>query len=321
MYRTLILGSIIGFLTLTFTLTSCQSGRPKEKETSNTAHTSITKTNHNVSTPYQTKSSIKVGPKVQAITSPDQTIKATDIELLLKNYGSRGSLLQRTVGHAEGTRNVDGKIGWAYWGHQDPMCVYITCRSKITNLGSFSFQQASDKPIVRTPLQADLIQQQVLRLQALELLYQAQSVGLQLNVFQLLAGVDLANQSPTAACVMQPNKSLLNKLAAGISVDSNTKKALAQATTQNRCRWGYIDRLKQSIKQKKLEGFDAVVEARAWSFFDVNPYSRRYNKWNASGLGHSPTIIDRDQRRRTKAVADGLRYQLENPKEFTDIKK
>jgi len=260
-------------------------------------------------------------PAKLSITSLEQKVDERIIPLIVKIHGERGSLLERSVGAAEGTRRPDGsKVLPAYNGHQDPMCHYNfseSCHNGITNLGSFSYQQSEDKPRARTPEQADLIQRQVLRLQALELLYQARRRGVELTVFQLLAGIDLANQSPLSACVQQPDKAIVYKLAAGIDPNgSNTARVRAKFSA-NPCRWGYIDRLAQAVNRKGLSGLEAVVEARKWSFFEVDPASYRFNRWNAAGFGHSPQIIEADQWRRSKEVESALQYQIENAPEFT----
>jgi hypothetical protein len=149
-------------------------------------------------------------------------------------------------------------------------------------------------------------------LQALELFYQARRQHLQLNLFQLLSGIDLANQSPMAACVQQPNKAVVYKLAAGIDPNgSNTAKVTA-TFAKNNCSWGYIDRLAQAQRQKKLQGFDAVVYARQWSYFNVDPTSGRFNNWDAGGLGNNPLVVKADQLRRTLAVVSAMRYQVDN---------
>lgn len=253
------------------------------------------------------------------IMSADQKVDAQILPLLLKQVGNRASLLQRTVGGAEGTRMPDGRVTSAYHGHRDPMCNWnfsSSCASSITNLGSFSYQQAPDKPRAHTPEQADRIQLQVLRLQALELMYQAKRVGVELTVLQLLAGIDLANQSPSAACVQQPDKAIVDKLAAGIDPQgANTRRATAKFAS-NTCRWGYIDRLAQALRGKKLSGLEAIVEARTWSYFQTDPFSYRYMRWDAAGLGHNRLIIEGDQLRRSLAVDEALTYQLKHAQLF-----
>lgn len=245
------------------------------------------------------------------LTSLEQEVDERLLPLLFQQAPGRDALVQIVVGSAEGTRLPDGSyVWWAYKGHQDPMCFYIRCSSSITNIGSFSYQQGAGKPRAYTPEQADKVQLQVLRLQAMELIWQAKRSNIQLNLFQLLAGVDLANQSPTSACVQQPDKGVIYKLVAGLDRDGEYTRQVVQTFADNPCRWGYIDRLKQATQEKGLEGFAAVVEARTWPFFDVRPNSPRYLKWNASGFGHNPRTIYLDQHRRTMEISRALRRQL-----------
>jgi hypothetical protein len=266
--------------------------------------------------------SSKAAPPKLALTSMEQKVDESIIPLIIKVFGEKGSLVDRSVGAAEGTRFYDGaKVEPAYSGHQDPMCRYnftTSCHAGITNIGSFSYQQGADKPRATNPQQADLVQRQILRLQALELLYQAKRRGMDLTLFQLLAGIDLANQSPISACVQQPDKTLVYKLAAGIDPDlANTSKVTAKFSS-NSCRWGYIDRLAQALSKKGLRGEAAVVEARKWAFFEVDPSSSRFNMWSAAGLGHNPAVIEADQLRRTEEVAKAIRYHIDNVQQVSD---
>lgn len=249
------------------------------------------------------------------ILTLEQVMSEAHLDLFLREYGTRGTLLQRSIGYAEGTRGLGGAMAPGYWGHRDPLCIFVLCTKAKTNLGSFSYRESADKPKAPTPIIADQIQHQVLRLQALELLFQARREGIELSAFQLLAGIDLANQSPKAACVQQPNWVVVEKLVAGIDVAANIQTAEADFPL-NDCRWGYIDRLKQSLTVKRLVGIDAVVDARLWTYFEVDFKSPRYNSWNASGFDHNPVAIERDQRRRVAALEEALRYQSQHPAEF-----
>ncbi len=248
---------------------------------------------------------------VPRLTSLEQIVDERLLPLIFEPVGGRDALVQIVVGSAEGTRRPDGSyVSWAYKGHRDPMCSYIRCSSSITNIGSFSYQQGVGKPRAYTPEQADKVQIQVLRLQAMELIWQAKRSNMQLNLFQLLAGVDLANQSPTSACVRQPDKGVVHKLVAGLDANGDYTRQVVVTFADNPCRWGYIDRLKQATQEKGLGGFAAVVDARTWPFFDVRPTSPRYLQWNASGFGHNPRTIYLDQHRRTMEVSRALRRQL-----------
>lgn len=259
------------------------------------------------------------------ISSTNQIVGEEILQLLVKNLNGHGSLLQRTVGGAEGTRLPDGKETVAYRGHKDPMCRWNyseSCSAQITNLGSFSYQQAPEKPRTYNAEQSDRIQTEVLRLQGMELLYQANKRGLKLTVLQLLAGLDLANQSPDSACVKQPEKSILFKLAAGIDPAGSYTRHVTARFILNNCQWGYIDRLKQALdgrlpgQSAPLTGLDAIIQARKWSYFQVDKNSRRFMRWDAAGFGHSPEVIEADQTRRSTAVENALRFQIEHPELF-----
>ncbi|MBI1271751.1 hypothetical protein GC174_15090 [bacterium] len=241
-----------------------------------------------------------------SLRKPDQVVSSELIELISSKESKNPGLLQRAIGMAEGTREDSGIVNQAYYGHRDPMCFMpgVPCPPGDTNLGSFSYQQHPAKPVAMRPDVADRVQIEILRIQALELVYQAERKGMRLTVHELLQGLDLANQAPEAACVKQPDKMLVYKLSAGIDRASNTAKARA-VFKENKCQWGFLDRLKQARDKKGLSGIEAIVEARKWSFFD--PDSMR---WSASGLGNSVTRIEQDQRRRALAVQKGLESYL-----------
>lgn len=107
--------------------------------------------------------------------------------------GGSSSLVARTVGHAEGTRSVDGGKTRAYRGHTDP-------GNGVWNLGSFSFQHCQEAAYqCSTPEEADVYQLRRLQQQSQSILYQASQAGLQLTTAEHLNGIDLANQAPLAA--------------------------------------------------------------------------------------------------------------------------
>ncbi len=97
------------------------------------------------------------------------------------------SLVARTVGSAEGTRQSDGKYTQAYYGHVDP-------GNGVWNLGTFSYQHGA-----KSPEAADEKQLRRLKQQGLELESQAIALGLDLSLEEKLNGLDLANQAPLAA--------------------------------------------------------------------------------------------------------------------------
>ncbi len=107
--------------------------------------------------------------------------------------GGANSLAARTIGHAEGTRTLQGGRTPAYYGHVDP-------GNGIWNLGSFSFQHCPEAAYqCTTPEVADIYQLRRLQGQALALQLAAEQRGLRLTLVEHLNGLDLANQAPMAA--------------------------------------------------------------------------------------------------------------------------
>ena len=90
------------------------------------------------------------------------------------------------IGVAEGTRTPSGGYTNLYFGHTDP-------GNGKHNLGTFAYQHGAD-----TPEEADQQQLQRLKPWITELEEEAQTVGIHLGTFELVAGVDLMNQSPLA---------------------------------------------------------------------------------------------------------------------------
>ncbi len=103
--------------------------------------------------------------------------------------GGSNSIVARTVGHAEGTRSVDGSKTRAYYGHVDP-------GNSAWNLGSFSYQHCDASC---TPAEADDRQLRRLRSQSQVLTQKATSNGIRMTLEEKLNGIDLANQAPLAA--------------------------------------------------------------------------------------------------------------------------
>jgi hypothetical protein len=237
------------------------------------------------------------------LLSLDQKVDERILPVLFAHRGERGAYVQRFVGAAEGTRQPDGSLKPAYISHIDPGNFAL-------NRGSFSFQNSPEKPVAHNAQEADLIQSEVLRIQALELVFQAKKRGIELSLVELASGIDLANQSPAAACVKQPDRRLIDLLAAGKDRAANTVLA-ASKFHENNCVWGYIDRLKQV--KKTQSGIAAVVEARTWSYFQADPTQYRFNRWDAFGFGHSPTRIRNDQTRRTEQIVEALNEVLVAP--------
>ncbi len=107
--------------------------------------------------------------------------------------GGANSRVSRAVGHAEGTRTVDGNKTSAYRGHVDP-------GNGVWNLGSFSFQHCKEAAYqCSTPEEADVYQLRRLQEQSRVLLSQADQLGLRLTLVEHVNGIDLANQAPLAA--------------------------------------------------------------------------------------------------------------------------
>lgn len=101
--------------------------------------------------------------------------------------GGSNSLVAKAVGHAEGTRTVEGGKTWAYYGHVDP-------GNGVWNRGSFSYQHEAS-----SPEDADVRQLNRLRRQYEVIQQKAISSGLRLGLEEQLNGIDLANQAPLAA--------------------------------------------------------------------------------------------------------------------------
>jgi hypothetical protein len=106
--------------------------------------------------------------------------------------GNSDSLVARTVGHAEGTRNPDGSRTSAYYGHIDP-------GNGVWNLGSFSFQHCNEPAYAcSTPEAADAHQLRRLQSQTQQLEARSAALQLPLSVEEALNGIDLTNQAPLA---------------------------------------------------------------------------------------------------------------------------
>ena len=102
--------------------------------------------------------------------------------------GGTNSVVAIAVGSAEGTRRPDGGKNQAYQGHTDP-------GNGVHNLGTFSYQHC---PGGCTPEEADRRQLARLLGQA-EVIYKQAGRKGNLNLVEIINGLDLANQSPLAA--------------------------------------------------------------------------------------------------------------------------
>jgi hypothetical protein len=105
--------------------------------------------------------------------------------------GGSDSLAAKAIGHAEGTRSVDGGKTEAYWGHKDPG---LQLGSSPVNQGTFSYQHEAATPEV-----ADQKQLEKLAIAEAKLREESEEKGVELNPFKLVAGLDLFNQSEAAA--------------------------------------------------------------------------------------------------------------------------
>lgn len=131
-----------------------------------------------------------VNPPDSAAASPTASFNPADNALSLDDWifeNGTHSLVARTVGSAEGTRQSDGRRTQAYYGHTDP-------GNGVWNLGTFSYQHEAT-----SPEDADEKQLQRLKRQGLELETQATQLGITLSLEEKLNGLDLANQAPLAA--------------------------------------------------------------------------------------------------------------------------
>ncbi len=194
------------------------------------------------------------------------------------------SPLAIVIGHAEGTRRLDGSMSPAYYWHRDP-------GNGANNFGSFSFQHLSHQETAgvldqsnndakrlaaaKQALPEIADQRQLVKLRRFHDLLQAQAKrnGIQLTHLELLNGLDLSTQSELAG------------------LDS----------------WGYVDRLTQ-IKKTVTDPDEQIIRARTWSYWD--PVK---NRWAAPGLGNTEYYIRRDQARRFDAVKQALLYQEQQP--------
>lgn len=109
----------------------------------------------------------------------------------------------------------------------------------------------------------------------------AEQLGMELSLEEKLNAIDLANQAPLAV----------------------TEEG------------GFVDRLAEAKREKKLEPDQATLEARVWSFWD-----NKKGGWDAPGLRAYDHVskeesIRRDQDRRMKAISDALQaYDQEQTK-------
>ena len=153
----------------------------------------------------------------KAVIQAAQEVKQQVIDIW---EGDENSLVAEAVGRAEGTRGSNGSKNQAYQGHTDP-------GNGVHNLGTFSYQGCPDGC---APEEADRRQLARLLKQA-EVIYKQAGRKDNLNLVEIINGLDLANQSPLAA------------------LDAK----------------GFAGQLALS-KKKGLKGYEAILDARVNSF-------------------------------------------------------
>lgn len=134
---------------------------------------------------------VTVAQPAPAASTPTPT--ASPLEQASLFAGGSDSLVARAVGHAEGTRTVDGRKTSAYYGHTDP-------GNGVWNIGSFSFQHCGEASYsCASPDEADRHQLRRLKTQTEAIRQRAAAAGVPLSLEAELNGIDLANQAPAAA--------------------------------------------------------------------------------------------------------------------------
>ncbi|NER33191.1 MAG: hypothetical protein F6J93_03810 [Oscillatoria sp. SIO1A7] len=179
------------------------------------------------------------------------------LQILFATPDSPGSI---AIGTAEGTRTSNGETTAIYWGHTDP-------GNGLANQGTFSYQHGASNP-----READWIQLKRLRGQVEYLQHQAENLGVKLSTLELVAGADLANQSPLAAM-------------------------------------DYVGHL-QKLRAKGFMGIEAVLEARVQSF--VNPKTGVLeaggfgNSWQRLRHDQLRRMIELNKTLKVQGVYEGL---------------
>ncbi len=210
---------------------------------------------------------------------------STDNALVLDDWifeNGSNSLVARTVGSAEGTRQSDGKHTRAYYGHVDP-------GNGVWNLGTFSYQHGAESPEA-----ADERQLKRLKQQGLELTSQAIALGIDLSLEEKLNGLDLANQAPLAAL---DQGGYIERLAQAKRLQMEGTEAILWART-----YAYIDpdtrqwnapglgNNVHSISQDQQRRISAIAQAmKAYdpAGMDIAALGR-LNQINLAGTGESP---------------------------------
>ena len=156
------------------------------------------------------------GNRTQEGPFPGFRVSSKLIKLSTENlFATPNSLGAIAIGVAEGTRTLSGGYTNLYFGHTDP-------GNFKHNLGTFAYQHGAD-----TPEEADRKQLQRLKPWITQLEEEAQTVGIHLGTFELVAGVDLMNQSPLAG------KDYIQHLKTCRKLQSDHKEALLCARVRS----------------------------------------------------------------------------------------
>lgn len=127
------------------------------------------------------------GDRTQKQSLPRSTVSAKLVTLSTQNlFATPDSVGAIAIGVAEGTRTPNGGYTDLYYGHTDP-------GNAKHNLGTFAYQHGA-----YSPQEADRRQLQRLKPWISQLEEEAETLGVDLGIFELVAGVDLINQSPLA---------------------------------------------------------------------------------------------------------------------------
>ena len=117
------------------------------------------------------------------IISPSPALRQRATEKLFAHANSMGAI---AVGVAEGTRTINGGYTSLYFGHSDPGNAQY-------NLGTFAYQHGAHSPEDADRRQLRRIHPWIVQLQQ-----EAKLLDVPLETFELVAGIDLMNQSPAA---------------------------------------------------------------------------------------------------------------------------
>ncbi|OJJ16240.1 hypothetical protein BI308_23695 [Roseofilum reptotaenium AO1-A] len=156
------------------------------------------------------------GDRARKRQLPGFTVSAKLVNLSTEHlFATPNSVGAIAIGVAEGTRTPNGGYTDLYFGHTDP-------GNSKHNLGTFAYQHGAD-----SPEEADFKQLRRLKPSILQLQEEAQSIGIHLGTFELLAGVDLINQSPLAG------KDYIQHLKTCYQLEEDLKKAILCARVRS----------------------------------------------------------------------------------------